>query len=417
MHRTYSILLLATLASCIGGANTGDSGSGARDLPMKVDVAPSDVAEAIDPGLFDPGVLDDEGPDVAITECTPGAIEGIACAPSQKAFVSYADVVLDLQTDCGGGQQIHRQVKADAKGLYAFQDVPPGKGTLSFKKGSFSGSTFVTVQPGKVLDLATGTADRCFKPASTKIAVIGGSADRIEDLLTELGLEHDLYDGGTSATAEKSMGLALLRDPVKLGTYDVLFVDCSSGVQALLDAGGDEIIQNVRNFVAAGHSFYASDWAWAYVESTWPDAIEFAGKDLSWEKGDGDAPDASAGPRQGPGPNQAEKDAGMPALALSADIVDDGLAAALGTVKTTLFFDLGTWVVIDQAAGGTIHIQGRIQSEQGGDWGYRPFVVSFRPSQAAGLVIYTTFHNIAQADAGADVADIKAILSYLVFTL
>ena len=41
-----------------------------------------------------------------------------------------------------------------------------------------------------------------------------------------------------------------------------------------------------------------------------------------------------------------------------------------------------------------------------------PLAVSYRPAQSAGRVIYTNFHNDAQAT-----TDILTIINYLVFTL
>jgi hypothetical protein len=441
--RTIPFLFLASLAAGCGGSTTSDPGGSPHDVVVTPDPgteavtdlaaeAPADPGTPdlppADPGpdLADPGTLPDPGPDLpdlfepepdtgTPPSCETASVKGVACAPNQMTYVSFAVVTLDVSGPCTQGKNVHLETTADAQGYYEFPGVPPGTGVLAFSKGSFEGSTNVEIVAGQVADFS-GAASRCLAPAAAKLAVVQGSADQIEGLLDELGLDHDTFADGTWDTVESSAAFDLLTHPAKMLEYDVIFIDCSLTVQPMLEAE-PAIADNLKKFVDAGKSLYASDWAWAYIEWSWPEAVKYYGVEKSFTKGSG-KPDAKVGPRQGPGPTLEEKKNGEPALQIPTDIVDTGLADALKVAKTTLFFDLGTWVVVDSpGTWTTVHLKGKIASKTGASWGERPLAVSFKPGNGKGHVIYTTFHNIAQKDAGASVADIKAILSYLVFSL
>lgn len=258
---------------------------------------------------------------------------------------------------------------------------------------------------------------RCFQTVgAAKLAVIQGSADQIGDLLTDLGFEYDAYSDGTTKTVVDSPAHELLTNPTALAEYDVLFINCSATVQAMMEDGDPDIPGNLKAFVEAGGSLYASDWAWAYIEKAWPGAVDFYGVPDSMQKGDGTAPDKTVGPRQGPGPTLNGKEDGDPPYTTEGQIVDTGLKAALGKDTTTIYHDLGTWVVIEGPGQGDVAVTATITGTEG-TWGKRPQVVSFNPPGTDGHVIFTSFHNIAQQDAHGNVDDIKAILSYLVFSL
>ena len=417
----FAVLGALAFAAC-GGSTTdgpsGDLGAAETDAP-DLDLAVADVgydgvtADAADAKGDAPPATDTDK-SLETVDCTKGSVLGVACAPSQQTFVSGAIVQLDLTGPCVP-DGLHLEATADAKGNYTFEDVPPGSGTIAFQKGSFKGSGNVEILPGQQTDL-TGASKRCFKSSATSIAVITGDSDDIGELLDELGLQHTDFSDGTTSTVSTSAAHALLSDPVQLAKFNVLFINCSGTVQGMFTKD-PKIADNLAQFVADGHSLYASDWAWAYVEWAFPQAIEFYGADQSFAKGQ-KGPDNSdaSGPRQGPGPTLTQKKTGAKPAQVAASIIDPGLSGALGQTTTTIFYDLGTWVVIDTPGfGTTVHIQGKVSSSDG-NWGTRPLAVSFRPNDQ-GHVVYTTFHNIAQADAGASVADIKAILSYLVFSL
>ncbi len=362
------------------------------------------------------GFFDDVSDDAQIVCGDSGLVKGVACAPKAGVSVAFANISIDITSPClSSGTSFHADTVADAKGGYTFNAVPPGIGNVKIVKGSFQTSIPITIVGGKTVDLTQPTSDRCFKSGGVKIAVVQGDADQIESLLDDLGFSHDNF---ATATGTTSAGAKFLADAKAMSAYDVIFIDCGSKLDSIfVTTAKASIIANVKAFVAAGHSLYASDWAWQIVENAFPDAIDFYGDDLSIKKST-TGPSTTTGPRQGPGPTLAAKKAGAASYTMTGNIVDSGLSAVVGKATTTIYEDLGTWVVMQAAGTGTtVEIEASVKdiAPAKGDWGTVPLVVRF-PS-GTGHVVYTSFHNIAVKDAGGSVDDIKAILTYLVFTL
>lgn len=401
----------AETADVLVGDGTATDADSPGDLTESSDAASGSDADDSDMS----GFFDDTADAVAVVCGDTGTVKGTACAPKAGISVAFASVALDVNTPCTpGSSTFHADATADAKGMYSFSKVPPGNGTVTVVKGSFKTTIPVTVTGGSTVDLTLPTSDRCFKSNGLKIAVITGDADQIESLLDDLGFTHDNFATGASGTIAKSAAASFLTDSAKMDKYDVIFVDCGSSLDSLMTAK-PAIVTNVQKWVAAGHSFYASDWGWQIVEAAFPSAIDFYGADASLSKST-TGPSTTAGPRQGPGPTLAQKKAGTPAFTMTGTIVDSGLSAVLGKTSSTIYEDLGTWVVMQSAGTGTVvEIEADVSDAKGASWGTVPLVVRF-PS-GKGHVVYTSFHNIAVKDAGGPVDDIKAILTYLVFTL
>ena len=176
-----------------------------------------------------------------------------------------------------------------------------------------------------------------------------------------------------------------------LAKHDVVFINCASNIQS-----NDQSAAALRQYVQNGGSIYASDWAYAYIQSAFPGYINFP-----------------ASPKIGT------------AQQVVATITDSGLASYINSASPpatiNLNYNLGAWVVIDSVgANTTVHLRGSIntntltgleqtaserrqdaQPQQGmgasDQLANRPLVVSFRPyGTAGGRVVYTTFHNEAQ---------------------
>lgn len=128
----------------------------------------------------------------------------------------------------------------------------------------------------------------------------------------------------------------------------VLFVNCCS---SKIDP---EAARAVRDFVAAGGSLYASDWAGDVVEQAFPGILEFD------QCGEEDTIDC--------------------------EVVDAGLQEIIGTYLP-IHFDLdGWWRVVAWSNGVRVYVA---TADEG-----MPVVVGF--SHGRGHVIYTSFHNEAQ---------------------
>lgn len=291
--------------------------------------------------------------------CNAGAaaLEGIFRAPNGTTPVGGATVTISTAGGCAA--------TTNADGRFKFLGLPATTATVTATKGNFTVSAAAT--PGAtVLSLVI--------PAnSAKLAYVAGSFDSIETVLRDLGF-------APVAVLEAELATTTLSQ------YDALFLDCGLD-ESVIEPAVDEAVAHATTtalaaFVAAGGTLYASDWAAAYVEATFPGKVVFAGKIGS----------ATEAP-------------------VTAQVLDPSLQAALGATTAQIMFDLGGWVVIDSAGPGTqTLIAGPADSLTGAGTVTKPYVVRF--SSGSGRVTYTSFHNEAQAT-----ADMQRLLEAMVFGL
>ena len=163
----------------------------------------------------------------------------------------------------------------------------------------------------------------------------------------------------------------------KLRDYDVLFLTCAGG--------GEELNNDLLNFVSEGGIPYASDWRYDAVAAAFP---TMANADL---KGEG-----------------AKQE-------LEADVVDPALREIIGK-KIHIKFDLGQWKTA-AFSGPRVKtlIQGQyVKTKEPGrpssEVAVAPLMVKF--TFGKGTVIFTSFHNEKQNSRTE-----KQLLQYLVFSL
>lgn len=148
----------------------------------------------------------------------------------------------------------------------------------------------------------------------------------------------------------KQVQESLLYDAGKLSGFDVLFINCSSSCRS--HAG--RASKALERYVADGGTIYASDHASDYIAAAFAEAVRFAGRRGTKGK-------------------------------VTGRIVDKGLRALMGE-RVQLTFDMGSWEQI-ASVGKDVHVY----VEHAG----KPILVSFQYGK--GQVIYTCFHNHAQA--------------------
>lgn len=174
---------------------------------------------------------------------------------------------------------------------------------------------------------------------------------------------------------------------VTLQNYDAIknaktiFINCSSDS---LDQGSN-IGDSLRRFVDQGGTLYASDWAYTYIETSFPGYLAFLSPDpLDGQSG-----------------------------TITATVLDQGLRNYLFGASTTttinIDYDLSAWAVIDQTLRSDVKVlmTGDVPLFDGLILPNHPLAVTFPYGQ--GRVVYTTFHNEAQQ------SDLeKRLLEYLV---
>jgi len=263
-----------------------------------------------------------------------------------------------------------------------------------------------------------------------KYAVVSGSFDSIEDLLArilacgtltggalDIGTECaqiELIDfSGTNPNTALTNVLGLpagtyptLTDFLKnantaqaLALFRGVFFNCGMSEAYINDA---EVQAALRTYVQNGGNLYASDWAYDYIEKTWPDAIDFYGDDTV----DGDAKDGNTNSSQ-------------PVNVTNENLLTwlraEGLVGAADTTFN-VNFNLGGWVVM-VTAGNQILTATSLPNGVGGIIPYTPatpipVTVDFK--DGSGCAFYTSYHNEPADQVGANATQSR-VLEYLLF--
>ncbi|MDP6932332.1 MAG: carboxypeptidase-like regulatory domain-containing protein, partial [Myxococcota bacterium] len=242
------------------------------------------------------------------------SVSGQICDPSGAGWVVDAYVYISVDLNGDGVEDERYDTYTDVNGEFTLEGMPPGDYTVYVEKGSFSTDFDVSLPEGHT-DLAV---EECLDSSSVNIAVVTGAYDSIENILDDLDLEYDKFQG-TYGTAF----LTLLRDPDLMAEYDIIFFNCGISDYAWLSYS-DEIGTNISDFVEAGGSIYASDWAYYFFESAFPDAVTFYGADGTY----GSAQVGESGE-------------------IIADVIDTTLITLLGDATAQLNYDLSAWVVAE----------------------------------------------------------------------
>lgn len=201
--------------------------------------------------------------------------------------------------------------------------------------------------------------------AASKFATSNIEFDDIGAIINDMGFDCDVIPDFE------------LNDIGRLKQYDAIFLNCNSSADSYCDSAAEAI----RQYVEDGGTLYASDWAYAYIQSAFPDAITF-----------------STNPKSG-----------NSQYGIVADVKDMGLSTTLGSSTIEINMDLGSWVVMDSVPETTtVYVAGEVSTYEGNK--YVPLLVSFKVG--SGKVFYTSFHNEAQAT-----DDMDAVLNYLVLNM
>lgn len=313
--------------------------------------------------------------------------------------------------------------------------VAAPKAELTVKKGAFFTVLPVTVDASTPeVDLgAKPISEKESLPTTTKIAVVTGWFDRIEDVLAKTGLgdvdefghltlgteKFDLFDGDLSLSGgypffDELMEIQGDGQP-KLMQYDIVFINC--GAYEFEDEGfglspsNPELVHALRAFVAAGGRLYITDQAYDYLEQAFPEYLHFYGG----------ADDPSK-----PEPEDAAQ-YGMEVSSVQATVLDKSLSAFLagttcegkacvnpdGTLKIEGF--LPYWAVLEgvhknQDQNVTVYIKGPATLPDEGEV-IRPLTVAI--NHGAGKIVYSSYHT---EDRGSkELLPQERVLQYLVF--
>ena len=330
------------------------------------------------------GRADADGDDTATPVDYDSGIRGRVCDPLGDGWVVGAYVYTTFDTDGDGEHDSRVEDSTDLEGRFNLMGLPSGRDyVVHAVKGSFEQTFNVSLTSGTY---EIPEEECALEPPN--IAVISGDYDHIEDIISSMGLEFTLYNG----TYTSSEYLDFLRDPAAMAEYDIIFFNCGVSTDWYYVAQ-EEVRANIRTFVENGGSIYTSDWAYYFVESTFPAKLTFYGNDSVF----GAATVGQSG-------------------SVLADVVDPTMQAIIGSPVADINFDLDMWAVLE-SVGPDVDtlLQARVTVTDiwGGGSTIPEAPIAARFSIGEGQVLYTAFHN----EHAATTLDMTDILEEIILSL
>ena len=317
-----------------------------------------------------------------------GSISGRLCDPSGNGWVVGATVYVSIDYNGDGIEDQRIQTTTDSEGYFVLEGVPTGVHTVYAQKGSYSAAIEIDF-PGGNYEFEE---EYCLDPTTVNIAVVGGDYDHIEQILSDLELDYDMFGPATYRD--------LLYDSQRLAEYDIIFFNCGMPF-SWLDSRS-LVANNLSNFVTDGGSVYSSDWAHLIVEAAWPDKIDFYGNDGAFND-----PSTSLDLTDSAYVGRATN--------TNAEVLDQTMIMALGSTTANIVYDLDAWVVpLSVSTDSSVMIQGSAPTwdittgSPATTYNNVPLAIRF---DSGGTVIYTTFHNELQITMDMEIALKEIILS------
>lgn len=249
---------------------------------------------------------------------------------------------------------------------------------------------FVPGIPGKVdLDVFNGDISRLedkFKIEAPPIAVTSEGYDRMQEVLDAIGRDYVTICPNS------------LENYDFISQFSVIFINCRWELEPI----AADATESLKKYVDKGGIVYASDWAFTFLENSFPGYVGFIGY-----VGEGDQH-------------------------VDGNVVDAGLVDYLGTNTIPLYFDLGAWVPIESVSDAVrVYVKGDVtywegsptrekaamvqsgarmalaNSADGIVTEEKPIVIGFE--YGSGTVIYTSFHHRAQGPMAAKLMEYLAL--------
>ncbi len=321
-----------------------------------------------------------------------GAIKGRVCDPSGRTWLSDAMAYINLVGDDG--------VIYDTKRAYSDVD---GNWQISGLPGEREYTVYVQYGPDTLMTETVWVGDGeiveldepdCFDPLSLDVAIVTGDYDDFNLILDQMGFaNYELIDGLNPDTIS-----AFLADPAELARFDIIFFnggfteegviyDSADPFNAVVDAN----VQNVRDFVEAGGSVYASDWAYDLVEIGWADRAEFVGADELRD-------DAQCGDYE----------------VVNAAVSDTSMSEFLGKQYLEIDYDLPVWPPVESVAPSvSVHLTGTVPYSDGlSEYTLTSVPLLYSFNAGSGKVVFSTFRVARNAN-----QDTVNVLQYMMYSL
>lgn len=173
---------------------------------------------------------------------------------------------------------------SDGEGRFDLRGVPAGESIpLVVQKGRFRRLAHIRVPACATTDL---TVEETRLPRNSregdlpKLAVAAGDHDAIECVLRQIGISAEefatpekkaavhLYDNqkpGTESLPGQLPLSSLLRDPARLASYQMVFLNCSGTAYSEGLLADPSVRTNLVSFLRRGGRLYATDWSYDFI--------------------------------------------------------------------------------------------------------------------------------------------------------
>ncbi len=320
---------------------------------------------------------------------SPGEIRGRVCSADGRNWQADALVYTNIIDEAG---RLTDTVTAytDLDGNFTLSDLPGDEEYVVYVQVGDVVTEYdpVFLNSGSTIEL---DEPDCFDPLEFDVAVVTGDYDDFEVVLENMGFaNYDVYDGLAS---DEITGL--LTDAELLSRYDIIFMNGGCLEEGILygaeSALTETVVTNLREYVSNGGQLYVSDWAYDYVETSWPDALNFVGEDEIID-------DAQVG------------DYGL----VTASVSDASLAEWLGSDHVDIEYDLPVWPPMQSVEDYvSVHLSGSVVYQEGTNETSLPNVpllVSF--GSGDGKVVFSSFRVAKNAS-----TDMMLVLQYMLYNL
>lgn len=297
----------------------------------------------------------------------------------------------------------------DEDGRYELFLRPQGRWRVLVQKGAFTSRTDVTCEVGQVTTIPDAT--QCVSAAECRFLAVQGSFDRVESVLTRVGVPQDRVDlvDGNPADLQDDWAFRAFGTPGSLEPYCGVFINCGIDEAAFVGPRQNPaVLANLRTFVNNGGLLYASDQSYDVVEALFPGKVD-------WYRNDDLGSDAEYG-LEG---------------VVSASVVDPSLATFMASQggpesAVSINFAYQSWAVLrDVDVDVQVFLRANINACADGDactgsllLADTPLTIRFPVGTQGGRVVFTSFHveTRTSSDGGVvlSTADTDKVMRFLV---
>ncbi|HEX9565878.1 MAG TPA: Ig-like domain-containing protein [Gemmatimonadaceae bacterium] len=283
-----------------------------------------------------------------LTVTAPGAV-GIVTGTVTAAdgITPIGDALVEVEGSGGGGGAgtavASISTRSAPDGSYTLLNVPVGPQVIVASRGAFQAKVNVNVLEGQ-----TVTAPKASLVTQGKLAYVPGVFDAIEDVVSN-GL----------GNAIEEIQVSDLANPAVTSQYRIIFLNC--GLDET-EVGNAAVIANLKAFMQAGGTIYASDFAGIYVKDLFPTyEFDYVG-DIQ---------------------------------TITATITDASLQAFTGKTSVMIAYDLPSWTDITTLPTGAVVLLRGSYTSLDAPRTNQP--LAFVIPHGSGRLVFTTFHNEAGA--------------------